>query len=178
MRREFSEREREALAILAGWTRNGDRALRLSDAEGVLSALPGYTEAIGPFYATGLVATGTAIADSGFMSGATFVRANTAPKMGRAGRVVGVRMVSNEACTTGNLTAKLRINGVSTPFNTDGVQINAAAGNTLADSDIVDLLAGPAFAAGDLLGMEVVTSSFAPTTADVTLWATVVYDPF
>lgn len=98
------------------------------------------------------------------------------PKMPRAGRVVGALLQSNAARTGGTATLQVRINGVATAFNAGAVALDAT--NTQRDSVLLPWTDGLPFAAGDTLGISIVSASWAPTTADLTAALKVAFAPF
>ena len=82
--------------------------------------------------------------------------------------------MSDAARTAGTATAKVRVNGTGQTFNGGSVVLDAT--NTTSDSDLVAHSSGVAVSSGQTVGCEVVTSSWTPTTADLSCWIVVSYD--
>jgi hypothetical protein len=142
-----------------------------------LQAASGHYETLGPFTRPDLAGTGTAALQVMFAtSGTAFQLGTVDPVAPRAGRVVGLHLIANDARTAGTATARVRINGSPTAFAADAVQLNGTT--TQRDSALVAYSSGLAFNAGNTLGIEVVTSGWTPTTADFVGWLTVKYDAF
>jgi hypothetical protein len=142
-----------------------------------LQAASGHYETLGPFTRPNLVGTGTAALQLMFAtSGTAFQLATVDLVAARAGRVVGLHLISNAARTAGTATARVRVNGTPAAFAADAVQLNGTT--TQRDSALVAYSSGLAFVAGDTLGIEVVTSGWTPTTADFVGWLTVKYEAF
>lgn len=96
----------------------------------------------------------------------------TTVKAPAAGSFVGLALVSNAARTNGTASARFTIANATS--GTDiGCQLNGT--DTLMD-DAIQQTDVDRFAAGNLLGMEITTSGWTPTTADITGYLTVAYD--
>jgi hypothetical protein len=150
---------------------------QINRALGELDAGSGVTFTLGPFTRPDLSGTGTAALQIMFSaSGSTFALGTVDPAAPRAGRVVGIALIANAARTAGTATARVRINGTPTDFAANAVQLNGTS--TQRSSGLVAYSSGVAFSAGDTLGIEVVTSSWTPTTADFVGWLTVQCEPF
>jgi hypothetical protein len=152
-------------------------ASQASAAVADLQAAGGHYETLGPFTRPDLSGTGTAALQVMFAtSGTAFQLGTVDPVAPRAGRVVGLHLIANDARTAGTATARVRINGSPTAFASDAVQLDGTT--TQRDSALVAYSSGLAFNAGNTLGIEVVTSGWTPTTADFVGWLTVKYDAF
>lgn len=137
----------------------------------------GLTITLGPYYINDLPATNTTTATSGFFNTATAVSRSGRPfYMPRAGRVVGLLIQSDAARTAGTAIARVRITGVGTVFNSDSVVLDAT--NTATNSGFVSYADGVPFSAGDNVSCEVVSSSWAPTSANINLYVIVTLEPF
>jgi hypothetical protein len=80
------------------------------------------TVSLGPFYINDLGGTGTTQATLGYFNTATALSRDTNNILiSRAGRVVGLIMVSDAARTAGTATARVRIDGVGTTFDSGSV---------------------------------------------------------
>jgi hypothetical protein len=132
------------------------------------------TFAIGPFHISNLPATATTQALFMFAGAALGGSSQSEARMLAAGRVVGIIMNSNESRTSGTATARVRIAGTGTDF--DGGSVVLDASSTVRDSAFVARSAGVAFAAATAIGVEVVTSGWAPTSADLSIWLVVSLD--
>lgn len=137
----------------------------------------GLTVTLGPYYINDLPATATTTATSGFFNTGTAVSRSGRPlHMPRAGRVVGMMMQTDAPRTAGTATARVRITGAGTDFDSGSVQLNAT--NTVSISSFVSYANGVAFTAGDNVACEVVSSGWAPTTSNVNLYVIVMLEPF
>jgi len=65
---------------------------------------------------------------------------------------------------------------VGTTFNGGAVQLSVAPPQS--DSSFVSYTNGVAFAAGDSIGADVVTSGWTPITANVNVYVVVMFEPF
>lgn len=149
---------------------NGDAITALQEAGG-------HYQTLGPFTRPDLAGTGTAALQSMFSASvSTFALGTVDPVAPRAGRVIGLTLIANDARTAGTATARVRINGSATDFDGGSVQLNGT--NTQRASGLVAYASGVTFNAGNTLGIEVVTSGWTPTTADFVGWLTVKYEPF
>jgi len=135
------------------------------------------TVTLGPFHINDLPGTATTAATLGYFNTATALSRNgNDMRMDRAGRVVGLIMNSDAARTAGTATARVRIAGVGTTFNGGAVQLSVAPPQS--DSSFVSYTNGVAFAAGDSIGADVVTSGWTPITANVNVYVVVMFEPF
>jgi hypothetical protein len=135
------------------------------------------TVSLGPFYINDLGGTGTTQATLGYFNTATALSRDTNNILiSRAGRVVGLIMVSDAARTAGTATARVRIDGVGTTFDSGSVVLNGT--ETTSDSTFVAYGGGVAFTAGQTIGADVVTSGWTPTTANLQLYVIVMLEPF
>lgn len=131
----------------------------------------------GPFFINDLPGTATTDAQVSFFNTGTAVSLSSRPpRMPRAGRVIAIYMISDDNRTAGTATAQVSLNGAGTAFNGGAVQLNGTDVNR--DSGIVAYSSGVAFTAGQDVGLQVVTSGWTPTTANVTLWMTVRFEAF
>jgi hypothetical protein len=124
---------------------------------------------VGPFYINDLPASATTQATQAFFNTATAVsRSNINPVMPLAGRVVGISVTTDDSRVTGTATARIIINGTGAAWNSGSVVINGTsvfrAANLIAWAAAEDY----AFNAFDAVGLEVETSSWSPTTANLT----------
>jgi hypothetical protein len=148
-----------------------------TDVRYFVAAGGGHYQTLGPFTRANLPGTGTEALPLMFAdSASTFVLSTLDPRAPRAGRVVGLTLLSNAARTAGTATARVRIAGSATDFDGGSVQINAT--NTQRASGLVAYASGVMFNAGNSLGIAVVTDGWTPTTADFVGWLTVEYEPF
>lgn len=132
---------------------------------------------LGPFYINDAPATATTQATLGYYNTATALsRAGNDVRMDLAGRVVGLIITSDDARTAGTATVRVRVAGTGTTFNSGAVVLDAT--NTTSDSAFVPFAQGVAFAAGQNVGVDVVTSGWGPTTANFSVWAVVMLTPF
>lgn len=135
------------------------------------------TMTLGPFYVNDLPGTATTQATQGYFNTATALSRNgNDMRMDRAGRVVGLIIVSDAARTAGTATARVRIAGAGTAFNGGAVVLNATT--TTSDSSFVAYGSGVAFTAGQTVGADVVTSGWTPITANVNVYVVVMLEPF
>jgi hypothetical protein len=142
-----------------------------------LQAESGHYETLGPFYIAGLPGTDTTVMQLGYFTGSTAVRLDEVEMHSmRAGRVVGARLITDEARTAGAATARVMIGGTRTVFAGNTVQLNAS--NVSRNQRLVSWSSGLTFNAGTRLGMEVVTSGWTPTNANITGFLIVKYEPF
>lgn len=137
----------------------------------------GPTATLGPFYINDLAGTATTQATLGYYNTATAVsRATNDIVMGRAGKVIGLIVVSDDARTAGTATARVRIAGSGTAFDSGSVVLDGT--NTTSDSSFVAYSSGVTFTAGQTVGCEIVTSGWTPTTANLTVWVVVQFGAF
>lgn len=135
------------------------------------------TATFGPYYINDITGTGTSEATLGYFNTGTALSRNAnALKMQSAGRIIGMVAVSDDARTAGTATIRARINGTGVDFASGAVVLDGT--NTTSDSAFVSKANGVAFAAGDTIGAEVVTSGWTPITADLAVWIVVEINPF
>jgi hypothetical protein len=147
------------------------------EAIAALQAESGHYETLGPFFIAALPGTATTAMQLGYFTGATAVRLDAVEMHSmRAGRIVGARLITDEDRTAGTATARVRIGGTGTAFDGGNVQLNAS--NVSRNQRLVPWASGVTFNAGQRLGMEVVTSGWTPTTANLTGFLIVKYDAF
>ncbi len=96
--------------------------------------------------------------------------------MPRAVRVVAIYMISD---ATGRRALRRR----GLPSTGRGRRLTAVRSlldgtNVNRDSGVVAYASGVAFTAGADVGLQVVSSGWTPTTANITLWMTVRFEPF
>ncbi len=136
-----------------------------------------YNFVLGPFYINDLPGTATTQATLGYFNTATAVsRATNDIKMARSGYIVGAFMTSDAARTAGTATLRVRISGADTAFDAGGCVLDAT--NTTSHSDIVASTLGVSFSSGQTIGVNVTTSGWTPTTADLSVWLLVQINPF
>jgi hypothetical protein len=132
---------------------------------------------LGPFYINDLPGTATTQMTLGYFNTATAVsRAGNDPVMEKAGRIVGLILVSDAARSAGTATGRVRVNGAGAAFNAGAVVLDATL--TVSDSSFVAYTSGVSFNAGDRVGIEVTTASWTPTTADLQGFIVVQLAPF
>jgi hypothetical protein len=132
---------------------------------------------LGPFFINDLPGTATTEALIQFFNTGTAVNlVSGGVRMPRVGRVVAIYMVSDANRTAGTATARVVINGAGTAF--DGGSVVLDGTNVNRDSGVVAYSSGVSFVAGNDVALEVVTSGWTPTTANITLWMTVRFEPF
>jgi hypothetical protein len=136
-----------------------------------------YQITLGPFYINDLPGTATTQMTLGYFNTATAVsRAGNDPVMEKAGRIVGLILVSDTARSGGTATGRVRVNGAGAAFNAGAVVLDVTL--TVSDSSFVAHTSGVSFAAGDRVGIEVTTASWTPTTADLQGFLVVQLNPF
>ncbi len=152
-----------------------DAILTLQSQVTALQTISGPTGIYGPFYINDLPASTTTAAQQGVFNTATAVsQTNRDPRMKTAGRVIGAWITSDDNRVTGTATVRVRINGAGTDFASGAVQLNATDVNR--SSAIVSYANGVAFAANTDVGLEVVTSSWSPTTANIVAFMMVQFE--
>ncbi len=153
-----------------------DAVLTLQAQVAALEAISGPTGIYGPFYINDLPASSSTDGAHGVFNTPTAVRqTNRDPRMGSAGRVIGAWITSDDSRVTGTATVRVRRNGTATDFASGAVQLNAT--NVNRNSAIVPYASGVAFTAGSDVGLEIVTSSWSPTTANIVAFMMVQFDP-
>jgi hypothetical protein len=153
-----------------------DAVLTLQTQVAALEAISGPTGIYGPFYINDLPASATTAASQGVFNTATAVSQTTRdPRMKTAGRVIGAWITSDDNRVTGTATVRVRVNGTGTDFASGAVQLNATDVNR--SSAIVAYASGVAFAANTDVGLEVVSSSWSPTTANIVAFMMVQFEP-
>ncbi len=124
---------------------------------------------VGPFYINDLPASATTQATQAFFNtGTALNRSTTDPVMPLAGRVVGISVTLDDSQVTGTATARIRINGTGAAWNSGSVVINGTSVNRAANMIAWAAAEDYAFNAFDAVGLEVATSFWSPTTADLT----------
>jgi len=127
----------------------------------------GSTFTLGPWHANDLAGTASRFLQVMFMdTSTTVVQANSTLLMPAAGAVIAAFLSTDGARTAGTATLRVTINGVPTTFLAGAVVLDAT--NTSRDSAYD--ATGLAFASGDTIGVNVITSGWTPTTANVTAW--------
>lgn len=136
-----------------------------------------YTGWIGPWRKNDIPGTATTALAKLYFNTATAVSQNTNPeRAGRVAYIVGAKITSDAARTAGTATVKVLINGASTAFDAGSVVLDGT--RTTQDATIVAPSAGIAVTSGgDTIGVEVVTSGWTPTTANIQVDLLVIYDP-
>jgi hypothetical protein len=98
------------------------------------------------------------------------------PLMARSGSIVGLILVLDAARITGTATGRVRVNGSGAAFDGGSVLIDDSP--TITNSAFTTHAGGVAVSAGQTLGVEVTTSGWTPTTANVAAWVVYSCDPF
>jgi hypothetical protein len=146
---------------------------RLSDLEATKMSV-----SIGPLFAAAPAASTNVFLGRPIFTGATAVALTTREtRIDDAGRVVGLWVLSDANITAGTLTARPSIAGVAqvhVPF------AGCVLSTTLPQSasSFVEFADGLPFAAGALLGMNILTNAgYLPITANITGGLVVAFDP-
>lgn len=130
---------------------------------------------IGPFYVNDLQATASPQMNLGFFNSATAMsQAAVDPEVDRSGRVIGLTIVSDDARTSGTCNAYVRIDGVGSVFAANAVVLNGT--HTTDSMKNVNYDSGLPFTAGQRLGIDLDTSGWGPTTANIIGWLTIAFD--
>lgn len=136
-----------------------------------------YTFTLGPFYINDLPGTATTQATLGYFNTATALSRNgNEIKMARSGYIVGAFVTSDAARTAGTATVRVRISGADTAFDAGSCALDAS--NTTSDSTIVASDLGVSFSSGQTVGVNVTTSGWTPTSADLSVWLIIQISPF
>ena len=132
---------------------------------------------IGHWYLNDVPGTASTACGRAYFNTATAVSRSTNPeRAGRVAYIVGAKITSDAARTAGTATVKVLLNGASTAFDAGSVVLDGT--RTTQDCSIVVPSSGIAVTSGsDTIGVEVVTSGWTPTTADVTVELLVMYSP-
>ncbi len=129
------------------------------------------------FWINDLPATATTAASYLYFNTVTAVsQGNGDPRLSRGGVVVGALLTSDAACTAGTAIVQVRINGVATAFAAGACVINTTL--TVSNTAHVAPAAGLAFTGPANIGAAVVTSGFAPITANVVVELVLRLDPW
>jgi len=132
------------------------------------------TVTLGPWMVSDIPGTATTQASLGFATTTTtFGTTARDIRMPFNGSVVGMFMASNTARTAGTAIARLRIGGVDKAFNSGACALDGT--NTTSDSSLMSGILAPTFVSGETLGVNIQTSGFTPTTADLMVWVTVAF---
>lgn len=136
-----------------------------------------YTETLGPWYGDDVAGTATTAMKLLYMNTGTAVSQSTNRiRAGRTGYVVGARITSDAARTAGTCTVEVDLSGVSTAFDSGSVVLDGT--RTTQDASIVTPSAGVAITSGsDTIGVNLVTSGWTPTTANVQVTLLVMWAP-
>jgi hypothetical protein len=135
------------------------------------------TATFGPFFIADLPGTATTQAQSVFYNTSSASNiGNRDIRMPRAGRIVGLVVTSDDDRTAGTATVRARVDGVGAAFDGGSVVLNAT--DVARSSGLVAYASGVAFTAGQLIGCEVVTSGWTPTTANLSLFVIVQFEAF
>lgn len=130
----------------------------------------------GPFYLADVPATATTVLTAAFMNTVTaFSQSTMDVYMPRNGEIVGIFAQTDANRTAGSITMGIQVNGVTQTFDAGGLCVIDASntrrhGVMALDGD------GEDFLAGTRVTLTAITSSWAPTTADLTAWFTVRFD--
>lgn len=137
-----------------------------------------YAVTLGPWYLNDVPASATTAAKLLMFDTTTTVKQTTNTiRAGRVGEIVGLYVVSDAARTAGTLIVRPSVGGVTTAFDGDAVMLDSSPSTQM--SQLVAPGDGIAIASGgDQLGIDIVTSGWAPTTANVSAWMVVRYTAF
>jgi len=132
---------------------------------------------IGPLYVNDIPATATSPMVPGYFDGAaTVVLGGSAEfKAPADGWITGMILNARNSRTAGTATAAARIGGVTTTFASGACQLNGT--DLLRASAVTTIADGVPFVAGDRIGIDLVTSGWAPTTTDAMAWFTIQMKP-
>ena len=127
----------------------------------------------GPFYANDLAASATVALTAGFFDTATALSRSTPDiYMPNSGEIVGIYVIADANRSAGTATINPTVNGVAQTFDGGAVcQLNGT--NMRRHSILAALGDGEDFAAGERVALQVVTSGWAPITANLAAWFTV-----
>lgn len=151
----------------------GDPTITLPTA---ITSYIGYTVTYGPYFLNDVPGTATTQAKLGVFNTTTAVSlSNNDIRAGRVSTVVGMAMISDASRATGSATARLRLSGVDTVFNSnacvlDGTLQEQVTSIVVSPSDGVAIASG-----GTRIGVNIVTSGWTPTTANIAVWVIVLY---
>ena len=136
-----------------------------------------YTESLGPWRQNDIPGTATTAMKLLYFNTATAVsQSANAMRAGRTGWIVGARIVSDAARTAGTATVKILLNGADTAFDAGSVVLDGT--RTTQDATIVAGSSGIQITSGaDTIGVNIVTSGWTPTTANVQVQLLVIWDP-
>ena len=140
-----------------------------------ISGLGSYAT-FGPFSANDLAASATAALEAPFFNTATALSRSTPDiYMPLAGEIVGIFAIADANRTAGTATIQVTVDGATQTF--DGGQVCALNSfNTRRHSVMALRGDGESVNAGQRVALQVVTSGWAPTTANLTAWFTVRFD--
>lgn len=152
--------------------------LSRTDSAGDAIDLERSTFTLGPWFIADIPGSATTQGALMYMNTTTAVSQGTGANgdlyMPATGRVVGLFIITDNSRTAGTATARVRIAGTGTAFSSGTVQLNAST--TVRNAGFVAFASGVAFTAGQSVGVDVVTSSYTPTTGNVLLYAVVTLD--
>lgn len=142
----------------------------------IVSPEPGYLYLadLGPFYAPNCQAGAMSLAFIN-VDGSNALSAFGVP-LGRAGRVVGARLLANSGRVTGTCLLKVSKNGTPTSFADDAVTLDAA--NEFAAAAFVPWGQGIEFTDTDTVVPHLTFTTFTLASTDLMAWLTVAYEPF
>lgn len=136
-----------------------------------------YTESLGPWYLNDVPGTATTAMGLAYFNTATALSRSTNPmRAGRTGYIVGARITSDAARSAGTCTVQVLLNGSGTAFDAGSVVLDGT--RTTQDASIVTPGSGIAITSGsDTIGVQVVTSGWTPTTANIQVTLLVMWAP-
>ncbi len=129
---------------------------------------------LGPFCVNDLPANVSTAASLGYFNSATTLSQNSyGIRMRQSGRLVGIMIIADADRTAGTATARIRVNGTTSTGLTASLDASNRRSNSAFSSS-----AGATFTAGQFIGANIVTSDFAPITANALVYLTVRLDDF
>ena len=135
-----------------------------------------YTIGIGPFFINDLPGSATTQMNMGYFNTATAVsQAATDAFIPVNGVIVGGILQSDTPRTAGTATFRVRLSGTGTAFNGGSIVLDAS--HTFSHSQFVAPSNGVAVTAGQRVGIEITTSGWTPTTANLAAWVYVLVAP-
>lgn len=135
-----------------------------------------YLATFGPFYTSDLAASATVALEAPFFNTATAVSRSTPDvHMPLAGEVVGMFVIVDANRASGNASVRPVVNGVAQAFAGGGTCVIDNT-NPRRHSVVVDAGEGSAFTPGQRVALQVVTTGWAPLTANMTAWMLVKFD--
>lgn len=136
-----------------------------------------YCESLGPWYEDDVAGTATTSLKLLYMNTGTAVSQSTNRiRAGRTGWIVGAKVTSDAARSAGTCTVQVDLSGVGTAFDAGSVVLDGT--RTTQDATIVTAASGINITSGsDTIGVQIVTSGWTPTTANLFVTLLVIWDP-